>query len=268
MNASMTWEEAVLWLRDQTDKIDLVRACYYDDPLVEAAKRFHKEAEWQALRTFLPDCGKVLDVGAGRGIASYALAIDGWEPTALEPDPSPIVGAEAIRSLAQDSGLKIKVVEGYAEDIPLPDNTFDAVVCRQALHHANDLYSLCREIARVLKPGGTLVAAREHVISRRSDLQAFLDGHPLHHLYGGESAYLLEEYLDALEGAGITVTRTLNPWESTMNLFPQTIHDIKRQVAGRFRIPFPALLPDSLIAWLGTRLDGPGRLYSFIGEKR
>jgi hypothetical protein len=32
----MTWEQAVRWLREQPEQQDLVRACFYDDP-VEAA---------------------------------------------------------------------------------------------------------------------------------------------------------------------------------------------------------------------------------------
>ena len=36
---AMTWEQAVLWLRQQPDSADLVRACFYDDPLSAAADR-------------------------------------------------------------------------------------------------------------------------------------------------------------------------------------------------------------------------------------
>ena len=68
MSATQTWEQAVLWLRSQPQRQDLVRACYYDDPLYEAAERFRQSGEWQAtarlVRRWLP--GKVLDLGAGR----------------------------------------------------------------------------------------------------------------------------------------------------------------------------------------------------------
>ena len=60
---------------------------------------------------------------------------------------------------------------------------------------------------RVLRPDGIFIAAREHVISREADLGRFLDQHPLHHLYGGENAFLLERYIGALHNAGFDERR-------------------------------------------------------------
>ena len=55
---------------------------------------------------------------------------------------------------------------------------------------------MCEEVARVLKPGGTFIATREHVISKKEDLPVFLANHPLHRFYGGENAFVLQKYLD------------------------------------------------------------------------
>ncbi len=269
--ALSTWEDAVLWLKNQPDRAALVQDCFYDDPLDEAARRYHAGREWRSVRNLLPrpaSGAKALDLGAGRGIASYALAMDGWAVTALEPDASCIVGAGAIRQLAGDTGLKIAVVEEHGERISCPDGHFDVVHARQVLHHARDLERLCREAFRVLKPGGTLLATREHVISRDEDLDAFLSTHPLHALYGGEHAYTLARYVEALTGAGFELRRILAPWESDINLFPLTLQDVRITMAHALHFPFPSLLPAGWVRRWSRRLNTPGRLYAFLGVKR
>ena len=266
---AMNWEQAVLWLRSQPDQNELVRACFYDDPLIEAAQRYYESGEWRALRKLLPGKpARALDVGAGRGISSYALARDGWKVAALEPDPSAVVGAEAIRSLSREAGLDVQVVQEWGERLPFPDASFDLVCCRQSLHHAQDLRQLCREIGRVLRSGGVFIATREHVISCKEDLAAFLRSHPLHHLYGGENAYLLSEYKDAIESGGIGLTRVLNPLQSEINLYPETLMGVKRRLARQVAFPFPRVIPDFVLAMLGGLINHPGRLYSFVGIRR
>jgi SAM-dependent methyltransferase len=267
-DSAHTWEGAVLWLRAQPDQAELVRACFYDDPLLAAAERYYRSSEWAAARQLLPaDPGCALDIGAGRGISAYALSREGWRVAALEPDPSAVVGAEAIRGLARDAGLEIEVVQEWGERLPFADASFELVHCRQALHHARDLTQLTREIARVLRPGGRFVALREHVISRKRDLPAFQDAHPLHHLYGGERAYLLREYENAIRAAGLRLTAVLNPLQSDINLYPRTQGELKRQLAQRLHLPIARLVPDGVLHLAGYLLSTPGRLYSFVAER-
>ncbi|MBB3133601.1 SAM-dependent methyltransferase [Rhizobium pisi] len=281
--ALMSWEESVQWLRDQKDQQPLVRACYFDDPLQDAAERFWESAEWKAIAALLPTPGgTALDLGAGRGISSYAMARDGWDVTALEPDPSMLVGAGAIHSLSASSGLTIKVAGDYSEKLPFADNTFDVVNARQVLHHARDLPQTCREVFRVLKPGGVMIATREHVLSRREDLQAFLDAHTLHKFYGGENAFLLQEYLSAMTGAGLHLDKVLAPLDSPINYFPMTpeqcfVHCTRPAAAiiGRSLTDIifnrkhflGRMLLKRLIAALNARDQTPGRLYSFLAVK-
>jgi 2-polyprenyl-3-methyl-5-hydroxy-6-metoxy-1,4-benzoquinol methylase len=264
----VSWEVAVQQLRSQLSQRELVEACFYDDPLLQAAQRYYASSEWQAVRAIVGvQPGHVLDVGAGRGISSYAFARDGWQVTALEPNGSDVVGAGAIRGLMADSNLSAEVVQTWGEQLPFGDGSFAVVHCRQVLHHARDLRQLCREVARVLVPDGLLIATREHVITRSEDLQAFLDGHPLHRLYGGEHAYRLDEYLGALSAAGLRMQQVLNPLESNINSYPQSLADIKRRWARKLRLPSPALIPDALLKWVGAHSQTPGRLYTFVGRK-
>ncbi len=113
-----------------------------------------------------------------------------------------------------------------------------------------------------------MIAGREHVLSRHQDLDEFLRRHPLHALYGGENAFLLDEYLHALKAAGIKLTKVLNPLESNINLYPQTLDSLKAGIARKFRLPSPALIPDALFSLRGKFMDEPGRLYTFFGHKQ
>jgi ubiquinone/menaquinone biosynthesis C-methylase UbiE len=280
MNAKqITWEEAVKWLRNQPEQQELVQHCYYDDPLESAAERFSQSEEWTALIQLLKPKipGKVLDIGAGRGISSYAFAKAGCSVIALEPDSSDLVGAGSISNLFKNTGLPIQIVQEWGETLPFANNTFDIVYGRAVLHHAKDLKQLCQEAARVLKPGGYFIATREHIISRKEDLQQFLDSHPLHHLYGGENAYLLEEYTGAIRSSGLQIIRSFNPLESVINYFPmsksQYQSQVKNSLARRFGETLASKLAmfeqvQSLYSWyMSRKLDTPGRLYSFLAVK-
>jgi SAM-dependent methyltransferase len=109
---------------------------------------------------------RVLDLGAGTGKLTAALAAFGAEVVAVEPDPAMLAGLR--RALPT-----IRALAGSAEAIPLQNGTVDAVVAGNALHWFNmDIAG--PEIARVLVPGGIL-AGLWNIFDDRVEWVAQLD---------------------------------------------------------------------------------------------
>ena len=280
----MNWESAVEWYRQQPGNEEGVRANYFDRDALAAADRFAASEEFAETWALVPEGARtLLDLGAGAGIASYAFARKGCAVTAVEPDPSEQVGAGAISKLAALPGVPITVKVGFGEELGLASDSYDVVYARQVLHHARDLNEFCREAARVMRPGGVFIATREHVLRDRSDLSKFLESHPLHRHYGGENAFLRDEYLGAIRGAGLEVTRVIYPYESAINYFPLDEHAVKKRgfslwmrrsgwrkfenVAWRLGGPVLTRLFRSPIRRALEHDYYPGILYSFVARK-
>lgn len=274
-----TWEEAVLWLRQQPNSEQILQDAYFDDPLLEAAERYWSSNEWQMVRAILgKGPGSALDAGAGRGIASYALAKDGFTVTALEPDPSYLVGSGAIRELTSKSGMPIIVEENLSEHLPFADASFNVIFARAVLHHIADLPAAMREFHRVLRPGGVMVAAREHVINSDEDLPAFFASHPLHHRYGGENAHTLAFYQKAIRDGGFEDLRVIGSLDSAINFGPQSEEEINQRIAAQLIsvAPLQRLIASALgvpgvgkgVRRILSRFDRrPGRHATFVARK-
>jgi SAM-dependent methyltransferase len=119
------------------------------DLAADVYERGRPEYPADAVDWIIPDgAATVLDLGAGTGKLTRALAARGLDVVAVDPSP---------KMLAQlRSSVPGAIVhEGTAEDIPLADASIDAVVVAQAWHWVDQDRAL-PSVARVLKPGGTL----------------------------------------------------------------------------------------------------------------
>jgi len=260
---------------------EFIRACYYDD-VQEAARRFCCSSEFAEVKSFVAKWGKeppglVLDLGGGNGMGSLAWEMNGYRAILLEPDPDIVVGYGAILPLITQGRTAVRVCAAVAESIPFPETVVDIVYIRQVLHHVPDLDKAAAEIHRVLKPGGVCLATREHVISKREDLERFRAAHIIHKYTGGENAYLAEEYIRALRRAGFKHVTVRRRWESSINYYPTTgdqLTDILIQHAQGFcgecaaqRLVRIRPIHRLLSRLLASRDDEPGRMYSFLAVK-
>jgi SAM-dependent methyltransferase len=97
---------------------------------------------------------RVLDVACGTGTIAR-LAAERVGPTGIVSGLDVNAAMLAVaRSLP--SAIPIKWYETAAESAPLPDNSFDVVLCQMGLQFFADKAAALREIRRVLVPGGRL----------------------------------------------------------------------------------------------------------------
>ena len=102
----------------------------------------------------------VLDIGSGSGTdALIASILAGESGTVYGLDITPAMRQKLLRNAHEMNATNVNVLEGNAEQIPLPDATIDVVTSNGVLNLVPDKPAAFREIARVLKPGGRLQIA-------------------------------------------------------------------------------------------------------------
>ena len=102
--------------------------------------------------------GDVLEIGPGTGVNLVYLPV-GVRWIGIEPNT---FMHGYLRELGLKLGLDIDIRVGTAEQLPVPDNSVDAVISTQVLCSVTDPARVLQEIQRVLKPGGRFLFV-EHV---------------------------------------------------------------------------------------------------------
>ena len=119
-----------------------------------AALSFGQDPRWRRFLVARVDAGSadtVLDVATGTGaVARELLRQKGC--TVIGLDQSPDMLAEARRRLPDN----VELVEGTADKLPFPDSSFDALTFTYLLRYVSDPGATLRELARVVRPGGTI----------------------------------------------------------------------------------------------------------------
>ena len=96
---------------------------------------------------------KVLDVACGNGNATLAAARSGTHALGVDYVSELLEGG---RGRAMAEGLDVEFRPGDAEDLPVPDASFDAVLSVFGAMFAPDHQRAADEIIRVTRPGGTV----------------------------------------------------------------------------------------------------------------
>jgi SAM-dependent methyltransferase len=145
--------EALAW---QVGVWDRMSATY----VREVDHRFEPVVAAVMRRAGLAPGEQVVDLGTGTGavaLQAAPLVLPGGRVLAL--DPSPEMRAVAAQRVAAAGYDHVRVQEGRGEEMPVADGSIDAVLASLSLMYAIDRDAVAREVARVLRPGGRLVAA-------------------------------------------------------------------------------------------------------------
>jgi demethylmenaquinone methyltransferase / 2-methoxy-6-polyprenyl-1,4-benzoquinol methylase len=120
---------------------------------------FGQDPRWRSfLVSRVPaDAHRVLDVASGTAAVAIELARAEAGRMIVGVDQSPEMLAAGRERVAHAGlGNRIELREGRAEDLPLGDAEFDAVTFTYLLRYVDDVPATLRELARLVRPGGTL----------------------------------------------------------------------------------------------------------------
>ncbi len=143
---------------------------------------------------------RALDIGCGDGGLASFLTEHGASVVGIDPDPC-ILQVATARAAAEQ--LPIRFVEGRAEALPFPDNSFDLVTAVTVLCFVRDGRTALQEMHRVLRPHGRLVLGelgRWSLWAARRRVRGWF-GSPIWHAARCRSAHELRSLAEEAEFA-------------------------------------------------------------------
>jgi SAM-dependent methyltransferase len=103
----------------------------------------------------------IVDLGCGTGYFSAWLARRGARPVGIDVTPAQL---DTARRLQVETGIEFPLIEASAEDVPLPDESFDLAFSEYGASIWCDPYRWIPEAYRLLRRGGRLVFLRNSII--------------------------------------------------------------------------------------------------------
>lgn len=212
----------------------------YAHNLTFALSRFEEGVQLSSfLVPYFPDAPvRVLDVGAGNGGVSLALANDDrYRVIAVDIEVNP-----DFLAVRRRTGLPVRQVVASGEHLPFPANLFDAVLCLETIEHVNAARRLGEEMMRVLRSGGLCM------ITTPARLKFLLRPDP--HF----AVPRLVAWPDAIQRKIIVEKLELTDHYDVAHIY-WTVGGVVRNLPGRTRvktlcnIPYPGI-PSTLKEWL------------------
>jgi SAM-dependent methyltransferase len=246
----------------------------------------------KALAELCGDSRTILDLGCGDGeimrlirpSLSKEVAVTG-----IDSDPAEV-------ALAQKSGVYARTLCTAAQNLPLEDCSFEAVISNSVLEHIEPINQTLDEVARILKSGGlffaTVPAPDFHdclrgpwLFGTRESYLAALDARLAHVRYWNDAqweAKLAARGIDMLRATPYLDRRATQRWESLSNMTGRLLYALsggrkrpialQRQLGLRGNVRMPLFLARSaarmVALWLGAGDNLPQACLLIVGRKR
>jgi SAM-dependent methyltransferase len=146
----------------------------------------------------------VLDLGSGSGMDAFVAGLHVTETGTVTGIDMTTEQVEKAKDLAADNGFhNLTFREGYIENLPFDDASFDAVISNGVINLSAEKGTVFEEANRVLKPGGRL--ALSDIISEQQMPESIkTDADLWAACIGG--AEQIDSYTTFIEAAGFSVT--------------------------------------------------------------
>lgn len=132
---------------------DTMRLAYYDESVIE------RMSSRSGITGETGRSMRVVDVGTGTGFVAAGLAP--LVGRVIGVDNSPAMLRTARGNLDALGAENVELLEGDLSGLPLADGSVDAAFANMVLHHAKDPAAMLAEMARVVRPGGSVVITDE-----------------------------------------------------------------------------------------------------------
>ena len=121
---------------------------------IEQYQQIIRDVEWEKIVSHIPKNSKFLDVGCGAGYSLMRASQDlNCEVEGIDADPGNHGVGRFIKNMVKTLAIK----QGFAENLPYENETFDIVYSSHVLEHVQDEGKALNEMKRVLKKDGVLI---------------------------------------------------------------------------------------------------------------